>query len=97
MIVMLSAFGEQPGFVRVISPPCGPREPRNAARVSPAMRRSLACRHDPRTARHAGRAAHHHICPVDNVAPRVDDLTAGSFFLTHPVDGITAGNEGAVG
>ena len=41
--------------------------------------------------------AHHDISPVDNAAPRVDDLTARSFFLTHPVDGITAGDEGAVG
>src|SRR5436309_11821275 len=44
----------------------------------------------------AGRA-HHDISPVDNVAPGVDDLTARSFFLTHPVDGITAGNKGVVG
>jgi hypothetical protein len=41
--------------------------------------------------------AHHDISPVDNAAPRVDDLTARSFFLTHPVDGITAGDEGAAG
>src|SRR5690349_12917968 len=41
--------------------------------------------------------AHHDISPVDNAAPRVDDLTARSFFLTHPVDGITAGNEGVAG
>src|SRR6516162_170570 len=43
------------------------------------------------------RRAHHGLSPVDNVAPRVDDLTARSFFLTQPVDGITAGSEGVVG
>ena len=30
---------------------------------------------------------------MDNIASRVDDLTARSFFLTHPVDGITPGDE----
>ena len=34
---------------------------------------------------------------VDNDASRVDDLTAQSIFLTHPVDGITAGDKGVVG
>ena len=27
------------------------------------------------------------------IAPSVDDATAKSFFLTHPVDGISAGSE----
>ena len=44
----------------------------------------------------AGRA-HRDISPVDNIASRVDDLTARSFFLTHPEDGITPGDEDAVG
>ena len=39
----------------------------------------------------------HDISSVDNDAPRVDGLTAQSFFLTHPVDGITAGDKGSVG
>ena len=31
------------------------------------------------------------------IAPSVDGITRQSFFLTHPVDGISAGSEGAVG
>jgi hypothetical protein len=31
------------------------------------------------------------------IAPSVDGVTLQSFFLTHPVDGIFAGSEGAVG
>ena len=31
------------------------------------------------------------------IAPSVDGVTAQSFFPTHPVDGISAGSEGAVG
>jgi hypothetical protein len=41
----------------------------------------------------AGMQVRHDISPVDKVAPRVDDC----FFLTHPVDSITPGNEGVVG
>ena len=37
------------------------------------------------------------ISAVDNNDPRVDDLTARSFFLTHPVDGIIPGSEGSAG
>src|SRR5690348_598684 len=39
--------------------------------------------------------AHRDISPVDNDALRVDDVTAQSFFFTHPVDGISAGSGGA--
>src|SRR5438552_7570808 len=61
------------------------------------MRRALACWHCPGRRDTPTRQAHHDVSPVDNVAARVDDLTARIIFLTHPVDGITAGNEGAVG
>src|SRR5690348_9465409 len=105
MIVMLSALGAQPVLRPMITPPCRSREPCDAALLSPAtppllspaMRRALACWHGPERRDTPTGQAHHDISPVDNVAPRVDDLTARSFFLTHPVDGITAGNESAVG
>jgi len=36
-------------------------------------------------------------CLWTGIAPSVDGVTLQSFFLTHPVDGISAGSEGAVG
>src|SRR6266851_7505036 len=78
-------MGPQPGSEL----PCRPGNPLNGG--ARPLRHALERRATP-----AGQA-HHDISPVDNVAPRVDDLTARSFFLTHPVDGITAGDEGAVG
>jgi hypothetical protein len=80
MIVMLSVLREHPVFAAMITPvtpratsSCGARYSCDVAGKQPATPAGWA---------------HHDISPVDNAVPGVDDLTAKSFFLTHPVDGI---------
>jgi hypothetical protein len=90
MIVMVSAIGGTSLF-RGGAPSCrAARSPRGAPRA-PAPGMALE-----RAPRRPGRSRHD-ISPVDNDVPRVDDLLAQTFFLTHPVDDITAGNKGSRG
>jgi hypothetical protein len=92
MIVMLSALRETSVFPAWRSP--GPHCPGTPHRVprGPVPHRAAPWAAQPvRLATPAGQA-HCDISPVDNGAPGVDDLIAKSFFLTHPVDGITPGS-----
>jgi len=90
MIVMLSAHRER----RVLRGACSPA---HTARPVPSAARARPPG-GPRHARAIGsRRAHHSVLPVDKIVRSVDGLTLQSFFLTHPVDDISAGSKGAAG
>ena len=90
MIVMLSAHRGRP------RPAGRPFSGRAARRARPVARAAVrAARDTPGRAGQARLIAAFHLCTT--IALSVDGVTGQSFFLTHPVDGISAGSHGSEG